>query len=124
MFWPARHRGRGRTIRQPVASHLTAAAIRDRTPCRGDGFEGLAEVVGKWIGGRDRLSSGLGTTARVLLSSESCQTGTRAQSGSRTGMLTVACGQGRRSAASLDLDCFIAVTATRFRGDWMSVLRT
>jgi hypothetical protein len=28
-------------------------------------------------------------------------------------MLTVACGQGRRSAASLDLDCFIAATATR-----------
>ena len=39
-------------------------------------------------------------------------------------MLTVACGQGRRSAASLDLDCFIAVTATRIRGDWMSVPRT
>jgi hypothetical protein len=39
-------------------------------------------------------------------------------------MLTVACGQSRRSAASLDLDCFIAAAATRIRGDWMSVLRT
>jgi hypothetical protein len=47
----------------------------------------------------------------------------RTQSWSRTGMLTVACGQGRRSAASLNLDCFIAATATRILGDWMSVLR-
>ena len=39
-------------------------------------------------------------------------------------MLTVACGQGRRSAASSDLDCFIAAAATRIRGDWMSALRT
>ncbi len=38
-------------------------------------------------------------------------------------MLTVAGGQGRRSAASLDLDCFIAVTATRILGEQMSVLR-
>jgi hypothetical protein len=44
--------------------------------------------------------------------SESCQTGTRAQSGSQTRMLTVDCGQSGRSAASLDLDCFIAATAT------------
>jgi hypothetical protein len=28
---------------------------------------------------------------------------------------------GRRSAASLDPDCFIAATATRIRGGWMSV---
>ena len=39
-------------------------------------------------------------------------------------MLTVACGQGGCGAASLDLDGFIAATATRIRGDWMSVLRT
>ena len=64
-----------------------------------------------------------GKGAHVLLGSESCRTGTRARSGSRTGMLMVACGQGRRGAASLNLDCFIAVTATRILGDWMSVLR-
>jgi hypothetical protein len=39
-------------------------------------------------------------------------------------MLTVACGQSRRNAASLELACFNAATATRIRGDWMPVLRT
>jgi hypothetical protein len=58
-----------------------------------------------------------------LLSSESCQAGTRAQS-EQTLMLTVACGQSGRDAASLDLDCFIAASAIRIRGDWMSVPRT
>lgn len=55
---------------------------------------------------------------RVMLNREA------AQSGSQTLMLTVASGQGRRSAASLDPDCFIGATAARIRGEWMPVLRT
>jgi hypothetical protein len=40
---------------------------------------------------------------------------------SQTLRLTVACGQSRRSAASLDLGCFIAVAAARIGGGRVSV---
>ena len=95
-------------LRARSSSRSRVLAVTHRYPCMPAGLR-----TGRPAPGR-----------HVLLSSESCPAGTRARSGRRTWVLTVACGQRRRSAAHLGLDCFIAAAATRIRGGWMSVART